>query len=110
MNVINVKIDRNELRYLLNIIKYETDKAYFSFAYNKIEIIFFNSERGDIHKINLGYESYFNISSKEDKPMMIEINPSLLFQEINNEGKYYNKFISLSITPGDNFIKIESIN
>lgn len=107
MNIINVKINHNELRYLLNIIKYETDKAYLSFSSNKIKIIFFNNEQGNIHKINLFYESYFH-NLKNDETKTILFNPWLLFEEISNKQKYYNKFIKLSII--DNFKKIDTVD
>ena len=105
-----IKIDRNQLRILLDFLKNHTSEAYISFKYDEVEFSFFNDEsRNALHLINIDYESYVHdLKDKDDDVVTILINPHLLFEEINELPK--NKFISLYVTRGSNLMKVESIN
>lgn len=101
---LKVKIDRKELRYLLNIIQYASYEAYLLFDHDGVKISFLSNDKTIMHKINLDYESYFyNLRDNEIKT--IAFNPRLLLFEIS---KITNKFIKLSVVSGNNCIKIES--
>ena len=52
----SVKIQKQQLKILLDLIRYETSEAYLLFYHDKIEISFFNKDT--ISLINLNYESY----------------------------------------------------
>lgn len=103
------KIDRQQLRILLDLIKQCTSEAYISFESDEVELSFFNDvDKSILSVINIPHESYINNLKDDDKVVRIGINPCLLFNEIENLPK--NKYISLSITPESNLMKVESVN
>lgn len=106
-----VKIDRNNLRVLLDFLKKFTSEVYISFKYDDVEFSFFDGKNRDSINIididYIDYESYVH-DLKEDDVIRIAINPFLLFEKIDELPK--NEFISLSRNSENNLIEIKSIN
>jgi len=96
-----VKINRNQLRYLLYIIKSCVNEVYLFFKKDKVEFSY--NDRETITVIKINYESY-----SFDKEICITINPKLLFDEIEKLPK--NEFIKLSTITEDNLMNVESVD
>jgi hypothetical protein len=102
---LNVKIDTKQLRYILTIIKIETNKAYLLFDYDNVKIIFFNNDQTIMHNMDIKYESYFHdLKKNKNNVITIIFNSNLFFEEIDKNKKY--KFVNLSIIHGDYSMKI----
>ncbi len=105
-----IKIDRQQFRLLLDVIKNETSNVYMTCKYDNVEILFlYDVNKTSICTINIDHESYVHDLKKNSDPVSIAFNPRLLLLEINEISKNTkNKFLSLSINPGSDLMKIKS--
>jgi len=105
---LKIKVDRNYIRYLLDKLRLLTHTATLSFDYNKVNIII--NDNTSISFINIECESYFSDDLHDEDEIvdiiMIRFDPRLLLLEIDEKIK--RKYIQLSITRGEDIMKIKS--
>jgi hypothetical protein len=102
---LELKIDRNYLRYLFDKIRYENNKFYVSFEYDIVKIVFYNLNKTLMHSIKINYEYYLSFLNKDTDPILIKLNTNDFFKETNDKDKYNEKFIILHLVNNNIIIR-----